>query len=116
ATDTTGQPVITIDSLTTRPLHPDQLHTTQPETNHLYTLDWSPHTPTTPTTPVDFEQYTVPTTGNDILADTHHITTETLTHVQQHLAQDATTPLVIEAAHDDLAGAAVWGLIRTAQT
>ncbi|MCQ6253257.1 SDR family NAD(P)-dependent oxidoreductase, partial [Streptomyces malaysiensis] len=116
ATDTTGQPVITIDSLTTRPLHPDQLHRAQAETDHLYTLDWSPHTPTTPTTPVDFEQYTVPTTGNDILADTHHITTETLTRIQQHLAADTTAPLVIEATYDDLAGAAVWGLIRTAQT
>ncbi|WP_420834380.1 type I polyketide synthase [Streptomyces rapamycinicus] len=115
ATDTTGQPVITIDSLTTRPLHPDQLHAAQPETNHLYTLGWSP-TPITPTTTGHFERYTVPTAGDDILADTHRITAQTLTRIQQHLAADTTTPLVVEATHDDLAGAAVWGLIRTAQT
>ncbi|MGV9856904.1 type I polyketide synthase, partial [Streptomyces sp. NPDC003442] len=117
ATDTTGQPVITIESLTTRPLDPGQLHDAKPETNHLYTLGWSPHTPTTPTTPaatVDFEQYTVPTVGDDVLADIHRITAETLTRVQHHLAQDTTTPLIVEATHDDLAGAAVWGLLRTA--
>ncbi|MBL1120247.1 SDR family NAD(P)-dependent oxidoreductase [Streptomyces sp. 110] len=116
ATDTTGQPVITIGSLTARPLDPDQLRRTQPETDHLYTLGWSPYTPTTPTTTVDFERYTVPTVGDDVLADVHRITAEALARVQHHLAQDTTTPLIVEATHDDLAGAAVWGLLRTAQT
>ncbi|MFE2189195.1 polyketide synthase dehydratase domain-containing protein, partial [Streptomyces sp. NPDC059455] len=116
ATDTTGQPVITIDSLVTRPLAADHLRGARPGTDHLYNLDWSPYTPAAPTITVDCKRYTVPTTGDDVLADTHRITAQTLARVQEHLAADTTTPLVVEASSDDLAGAAVWGLVRTAQT
>ncbi|QXE38834.1 SDR family NAD(P)-dependent oxidoreductase [Streptomyces sp. GMY02] len=51
-----------------------------------------------------------------MLADVHRITADTLAHVQEYLATDTTTPLVVEAHHDDLAGGTVWGLLRTAQT
>ncbi|MYU19759.1 hypothetical protein GTZ78_56075, partial [Streptomyces sp. SID8361] len=115
ATDTSGQPVVTVDSLTTRPIDPAQLRARPRQTDDLYALDWLPWSGSVSPTS-EFERYAVPTVGDDVLADTHRITTETLTHVQQHLAQDTTTPLVIEATYDDLAGAAVWGLIRTAQT
>ncbi|MEU7444442.1 polyketide synthase dehydratase domain-containing protein, partial [Streptomyces sp. NPDC044780] len=116
ATDTTGQPVITIDSLVTRPLAVEHLRGARPGTDDLYGLGWVPYAPAVSATDPEFERYVVPTVGDDVVADTHRITTETLAHVQHHLAHDTTTPLVVEATHDDLAGAAVWGLLRTAQT
>ncbi|WP_458085097.1 SDR family NAD(P)-dependent oxidoreductase [Streptomyces malaysiensis] len=115
ATDTSGQPVVTVDSLTTRPIDPAQLRARPRQTDDLYALDWLPWSGSVSPTS-EFERYAVPTVGDDVLADTHRITTETLTRIQQHLAADTTAPLVVEASYDDLAGAAVWGLIRTAQT
>ncbi|MEU7444443.1 polyketide synthase dehydratase domain-containing protein, partial [Streptomyces sp. NPDC044780] len=116
ATDTSGQPVVTVDSLTTRPIDPAQLRARPRGADDLYALDWLPWSSGGTATTVDFERYVVPVVGDDVVADTHRITTETLAHVQHHLAHDTTTPLVVEATHDDLAGAAVWGLLRTAQT
>ncbi|WAP59716.1 type I polyketide synthase [Streptomyces sp. S465] len=112
ATDTTGQPVITIDHLATR----RHAAPTAPSSRHLYRLAWRPAPLTGPAVAPEFERYAVPTVGDDVLADTHRITAEALARVQHHLAQNTTTPLVVEATHDDLAGAAVWGLLRTAQT
>ncbi|MFD8340243.1 SDR family NAD(P)-dependent oxidoreductase, partial [Streptomyces solisilvae] len=116
ARDTAGQPVVSIDSLVTRPVDANELRAGGVGAHQLYDLGWVARELDARAVTEEFERYEVPTVGDDVLADTHRITTETLTHVQQHLAQDTTTPLVIEATHDDLAGAAVWGLIRTAQT
>ncbi|MCQ6253268.1 type I polyketide synthase, partial [Streptomyces malaysiensis] len=116
ARDTAGQPVVSIDSLVTRPVDANELRAGGVGAHQLFDLAWVARELDARAVTEEFERYEVPTVGDDVLADTHRITTETLTHVQQHLAQDTTTPLVIEATYDDLAGAAVWGLIRTAQT
>ncbi|MEU0931679.1 type I polyketide synthase, partial [Streptomyces malaysiensis] len=116
ARDTAGQPVVSIDSLVTRPVDANELRAGGVGAHQLYDLAWVARELDARAVTEEFERYEVPTVGDDVLADTHRITTETLTHVQQHLAQDTTTPLVVEATYDGLAGAAVWGLIRTAQT
>ncbi|MEU4898970.1 type I polyketide synthase, partial [Streptomyces sp. NPDC021722] len=116
ARDTTGQPVVSIDSLVTRPVDADQLRAGSTGAHQLYDLAWVARALDASAVTEEFERYVVPTVGDDVLADTHRITTKALAGVQHHLAQNTTTPLVVEAAHDDLAGAAVWGLLRTAQT
>ncbi|MBB4787444.1 acyl transferase domain-containing protein/acyl carrier protein [Streptomyces rapamycinicus] len=117
AFDPSGQPVVTVESLASRVISPEQLRSASARSGPLYRPEWIAWSGAgTPGGAVEFERYEVPTVGDDVLADTHRITTETLTRIQQHLAADTTTPLVVEATHDDLAGAAVWGLIRTAQT
>ncbi|MGV9856879.1 type I polyketide synthase, partial [Streptomyces sp. NPDC003442] len=116
ATDTTGEPVVTVDALVTRPVTADQLRRADSGPDGLYALEWVSHTPATPVTVPAFERYVVEPAGNDVVADTHRATADTLAHVQHHLTQDTITPLVVQAPYDDLAGAAVWGLLRTAQT
>ncbi|MEU4898955.1 type I polyketide synthase, partial [Streptomyces sp. NPDC044780] len=115
ATDTTGRPVVTVDALVTRPVTADQLRRAGSGPNGLYALEWVSHTPATPTTVPVFERYVVEPAGDDVVADTHRATTDALAHVQRHLT-GTTAPLVVQAPYDDLAGAAVWGLLRTAQT
>ncbi|MYU18833.1 hypothetical protein GTZ78_51160, partial [Streptomyces sp. SID8361] len=109
ARDTAGQPVVSIDSLVTRPVDANELRAGGVGAHQLYDLAWVARELDARAVTEEFERYVVPTVGDDILADTHRITTETLARVQQHLAADITTPLVVEATYDDLAGAAVWG-------
>ncbi|MEU4898958.1 type I polyketide synthase, partial [Streptomyces sp. NPDC044780] len=117
AFDPAGQPVVTVESLASRVISPEQLRSASARSGPLYRPEWTAWTGAGGSGgAVEFERYTVPTVGDDVLADTHRITTEALARVQHHLAHDTTTPLVVEASHDDLAGAAVWGLLRTAQT
>nr|AAC38064.1 PKS module 4 [Streptomyces hygroscopicus] len=115
ATDTTGEPVVTVDALVTRPVTADQLRRADSGPDGLYAVEWVSYIPATPGTVPVFERYVVEPTGDDVVADTHRATTDTLAHVQRHLTA-TTTPLVVQAPYDDLAGAAVWGLLRTAQT
>ena len=56
AADTDGRPVLSIDTLVSRPIDPHQLHTTTTGGAGLYRLDWTP----TPT----------PAIGQDLAADT----------------------------------------------
>ncbi|MFE2189067.1 type I polyketide synthase, partial [Streptomyces sp. NPDC059455] len=117
AFDPSGQPVVTVETLASRVISPEQLRSASARSGPLYHPEWTAWSGAGRSGgAVEFERYAVPTVGDDVLADTHRITAQTLTRVQQHLAQNTTTPLVVEATYDDLAGAAVWGLIRTAQT
>jgi acyl transferase domain-containing protein len=135
AVDTTGAPVLTVDGLTLRALPAGP--TTSSIGGDLYELTWS-----TQTIPADHDgaEYTV--TGDPTSLDTfppyvvvpitetdpHTATAHALALVQSWLADERynDTRLVIRT-HDavaartgdhvtNLAGGAVWGLIRTAQS
>ncbi|MCG8918275.1 acyltransferase domain-containing protein, partial [Actinokineospora sp. PR83] len=102
--DTAGDPVAAIDGLALRPL----AVTAAPAADAHFVLTW---TPVQPGNPVDV----------DVLDAIGLTAAQVLPAVQERLAVDTTTPLVIRthlaAGPDatDTAGAGVWGLVRTAQ-
>jgi pimaricinolide synthase PimS1 len=112
ATDPTGAPVITIDALTVRPMRLDR-----PVPNALFHTEWVPVEPGN-----SAEELTVvpcvPRPG-----DVPEAVGELLTRVLR-LVQDADGPIVLQTRNAVAAGgvevdpvsAAVWGLLRSAQT
>ncbi|HWM07667.1 MAG TPA: SDR family NAD(P)-dependent oxidoreductase, partial [Actinophytocola sp.] len=104
-TDRLGAPVLTVDRLVLRPLDTDR-------TESLWRVDWRP-VPTTGTPARDVVVHRVPATADlraalrDVLTELRATTDETLAVVTSY----ATGP---DAR--DLAGAAVWGLVRSAQS
>nr|BAQ21946.1 putative type I polyketide synthase [Streptomyces versipellis] len=128
-TDTSGQPIATIEALTVRPVDPAQLTTTQRPNNSLYQLTWQPLTlPASPASapPISVHRLSAPP-DTDPLTATHTLTHRTLALLQNHLADDTLTDTrlvllthgAIAATHGeditDLAAAATWGLVRSAQ-
>ncbi|MEJ2856224.1 MULTISPECIES: type I polyketide synthase [unclassified Saccharothrix] len=112
AVDPAGRPVLSVESLTTRPVSADQL-VTRSHHDSLYRVEWVPAAGS----PVDFPVHQVPA-GGDVRTVLH----ETLAVLQKFLSSDDGT-LVVQtqgavalAGEDvDLAGAAVWGMVRSAQ-
>ncbi|MBX7268175.1 SDR family NAD(P)-dependent oxidoreductase [Micromonospora sp. Llam7] len=139
ATDHDGVPVITIASLVSRPVDTESLgrHPAGP----LYRLDWQPLTEVTSATAqpdvtwlgtVDmpdldglrsrpavpaFVMLRVEPGDGELAARTHRAVADVLTVVQHWLAEPRweTARLVVVAPHDDPAGSAVWGLVRSVQ-
>ncbi|MGW3892888.1 type I polyketide synthase [Micromonospora chokoriensis] len=124
--DTTGQPVATVGSLVLRPYTPPTT-TTLPVADALHRLAWTPvaAAPAAPATSAQI--WHPPTTGDDPLTATHSATAATLDVLQRFLRDadaDARLAVVTSGAVatspdgdvTDLAAAAVWGLVRTAQT
>ncbi|WP_416972971.1 SDR family NAD(P)-dependent oxidoreductase [Streptomyces sp. 4F14] len=112
-TDTTGAPVLTTDALTLRAVAPDQL---APGVEGLYAVEWTPLT----APDIEGEETLVLTVGGEELT----AVTRVLTEVQDFLnsseesrltvvTQDA---VAIDGGDVDPSAAAIWGLIRTAQT
>jgi pimaricinolide synthase PimS1 len=127
-TDPAGAPVITIESLAVRPISADQLAPAR-RTPSLYELQWTPVTVAAgdvPSGELVVERIAGdPTT--DPVAATHQLTERVLLQVQDFLAnaaEDARLVLITRGAAStgpddaitDLPAAAVWGLIRSAQT
>ncbi|MEU2827049.1 SDR family NAD(P)-dependent oxidoreductase, partial [Streptomyces bacillaris] len=142
ATDPDGRPVLTVEALTTRPVTADQLadaaRAARPDA--LFDVVWTPLAPA-PGTPAPVtvadkaaEDGTVPDflvlvpdlSAADPLTAAHTATRSTLARLQTWLADEHlasariavhTTGAVAvrDGEHVDLAGAAVWGLIRAAQ-
>ncbi|MFF4240188.1 SDR family NAD(P)-dependent oxidoreductase [Actinomadura geliboluensis] len=123
-TDASGAPVLTAKSLTVRAVRSEQLA----PTGALFELGWTPlataaTADTTEPEPTVFV-YRTPE-GADLVAAVHTAVADTLEQVQEFLAGDATGRLAvvtrgavaIGSREDvtDLPGAAVWGLVRSAQ-
>ncbi|MFG1611100.1 alcohol dehydrogenase catalytic domain-containing protein, partial [Actinoplanes sp. NPDC049265] len=106
AADETGQAVVTIGSLITRPV-------TTPA-DDLFAVTWTevPTPETTPTTD-DVVVFTAHPDNNDPLTQTRTLTTRTLQALQTHLT---TTNTLIVHTGTDLPSAAVSGLVRSAQS
>ncbi|MFD5174269.1 type I polyketide synthase [Nocardia sp. NPDC058379] len=144
ATDDQGRPVLS-GTLTTRRTPLDQLTAgVAKPAAPLLALTWSPVTTEPATAPpalgrwddLDAESSVPPvvvveagsgwsaTTDPDVVASTHAEVTRILSVIQQWLAQErfATSTLLIATRGavalpgDDLPGAAVWGLVRSAQS
>ncbi|MEU3642884.1 type I polyketide synthase [Lentzea sp. NPDC034063] len=108
--DDSGRPVLTADALTLRPFSPAQLAA---GSNSLYRLAWQPIEVTTPA-------------GTDVISpvgtgDVREVLLQQLALVREWLDRPGDERLVVltrSATGDDvtdLAGAAVWGLLRSAQ-
>ncbi|MEH1016743.1 SDR family NAD(P)-dependent oxidoreductase [Micromonospora sp. CPCC 206060] len=140
ATDPAGAPVATVDSLLLRAFSADQLRPAAGIPNSLYQVQWSPLAEAPPETPVASVDttdatgtgpapvvFTLPAGTGDTVVDTHGAVHEALATIQQFLTDERYTDsrLVVvtrgavavspDEQVTDLAGAAVRGLLRSAQ-
>ncbi|MBJ3813322.1 SDR family NAD(P)-dependent oxidoreductase, partial [Streptomyces flavofungini] len=142
--DGSGAPVATIDSLVLRPVSLDQIAGDE-RGDALFGVDWISAPPTDGAAPTtqwtdldalaqsaelpDFVVLPCPTTSaSDLVADAHETAHWALTTVQNWLADDrfdaarlvlVTSGAIATTTDEDvrnLAQAAVWGLVRTAQS
>ncbi|MEV7189862.1 SDR family NAD(P)-dependent oxidoreductase, partial [Kitasatospora sp. NPDC093102] len=135
--DAEGKPVVSIDSLTLRPVDVRQLlSSAAAHRNSLFDVEWVP-VPTAPAasdrpaggpTPVVVSFGSGARTDEDAPASLHHAAQEALRSVQQWLAEErddrarlvfVTHDAVAAAAGDGVTGldvSPVWGLVRTAQS
>ena len=128
--DGLGLPVLSVGSLTTRPVTAEQFATATrgPSGGELFEVDWSPLTapqavPPTSGDVVVFESKPVPTDSTDLAARVHAATHQALARVQSWLVEPSGVLVVLTRGAvalpgqdvADLAGAAVWGLVRSAQ-
>ncbi|MFD4636357.1 type I polyketide synthase [Lentzea sp. NPDC058436] len=134
AVDDAGQPVISVESIATRPVTAEQLRNADAPEN-LYAVEWQsrPARGSAPWTdhadlPAegDVEGHVVfsATSGDDPVADTHRLTASVLAVLRTWLEDDrfASATLVVrtsgatDPAEPCPAAAAVWGLVRSAQS
>ncbi|MCV7420797.1 type I polyketide synthase [Mycobacterium yunnanensis] len=129
--DGLGLPVLSVGSMTTRPVNAEQLALVGQASadGELFEVEWSAVAMPEPATPAaEFTVYEVPSAAADsadAVAATHTAVKAALTHLQSWLAEPSAATLVV-VTHGavalqgedatDLAGAAVWGLVRAAQT
>ncbi|MFE2758193.1 SDR family NAD(P)-dependent oxidoreductase, partial [Actinosynnema sp. NPDC059335] len=113
-TDTTGGPVADIDSLVLRPVELGGLTATR-HPDSLFTLDWTPlPTPDAPDVTAEVREL-APGGGNPV-EQAHALTRQVLHDVRRALADDTRLVFVTRSATGtDLASAAAWGLVRSAQ-
>ena len=131
--DGLGLPVLSVGSMTTRPVSADQLGLAGRGNaeGELLEVEWSPVTATgTPpaATVTIYETVPVPRDSADLAAAVHTVTNQALERMQSWLAESSesaaqsqlmvlTRGAMALPGEDvaDLAGAAVWGLVRAAQ-
>ncbi|GAB2758412.1 hypothetical protein GCM10027199_35930 [Amycolatopsis magusensis] len=123
--DPAGEPVASVKSLVTRPVSAER----PAEATDLYGLEWRPVTATAqePVVMLDGPLSSIvdipatlvlPVEGAaDVVASTHELTTRVLGLLQEWLGDDrfAESRLVFVTKPGDLAGAAIGGLVRSAQ-
>ncbi|MEU6071936.1 SDR family NAD(P)-dependent oxidoreductase [Streptomyces sp. NPDC047082] len=132
--DGAGDPVASVDSLSLRPVSAEQLRGAGGG-DQLFGLEWTPFTSTSATDALTIE----PVADFDALRETegtpdvvvvpcpagsgtqtadrvHSATSEVLALVQWWLAQERAERLALVTRPGDLAHAAVWGLVRSAQS
>jgi acyl transferase domain-containing protein len=127
AADATGAPVLSLDSLVSRPVAAARLAAT-PTEEHLYTVTWQA---VEPQQAADSESWTVVNAtdldATDPLANTTYVLDQLNTLLLASTEPDADAPpgiLVVTsgavAVHDgeapELARSPIWGLVRSAQT
>ncbi|MFI5916525.1 SDR family NAD(P)-dependent oxidoreductase [Dactylosporangium sp. NPDC051541] len=120
--DDRGAPVLTIASVTARPVATELFRADAPEEG-LFTLEWTTvPAPAAPAAPAEVLIIAASAAqAADVPAETHRLAEETLRLLQDALRGEAPIAVVTRGAVPigditDLAAAAVWGLVRSAQT
>jgi polyketide synthase 12 len=129
--DGLGLPVLSVGSMTTREISADQLTMAGrgSGSGELLEVEWSPvPLPAAATGTADgvvlYETVPAPVDSTNLLAAVHTATHHALARIQSWLAEPSPSPLLIVTRGatalpgedvTDLAGAAVWGLVRAAQ-
>ncbi|BBY50254.1 polyketide synthase [Mycolicibacterium arabiense] len=131
--DGLGLPVLSVGSMTARPVSADQIASAMAGSRaegELFEVEWSPLTAPETVAPlpegvVTFDSAAVSSDSADLPAAVRDATITALTAIQSFLAEPAGTLVVVTRGAvaplpgtdvTDLAGAAVWGLVRAAQT
>jgi polyketide synthase 7 len=122
--DASGLPVLSVRSLVMRPVSPKQLSAAAAPAEGLLEVAWSPIALADNGVDDGVAVWELGGAGADVVASAHAATTEVLGVLQSWLAGEGTGVLAVLtrgavalAGEDvsDLAGAAVWGLVRSAQ-
>ena len=122
--DGTGLPVLSVRSLVMRPVSAEQLSGVAAPAEGLFEVSWSPMSQDGNDVGGDVTLWELGTRGSDVVRSVHAATTEALGVMQSWLGGDGSGVLAVQtrgavalAGEDvpDLAGAAVWGLVRSAQ-
>jgi acyl transferase domain-containing protein/NADPH:quinone reductase-like Zn-dependent oxidoreductase len=115
AADVLGEPVAAVESLTLRAAATPAGVLAY---DSLFALDWTPLPEAGAAEPAAVLEF-APATG-DMAAAAHAAAARALEAVQERLSRDSEEPLLFvthgAVSGDDPASAAVWGLVRTAQT
>ena len=125
--DGLGLPVLSVASMVARPVSQQQLMAAMSGSggDRLFELVWSPASPASHAEMPSYDVFEVASAAGDPVVDTYECTHQALAAVQSWLAEHDSGVLVVStrgamglAGEDvtDLAGAAVWGLVRSAQT
>ena len=125
--DGLGLPVLSVASMVARPVSQQQLMAAMSGSggDRLFELVWSPASPASHAEMPSYEVFEAASAAEDPVVDTYECTHQALAAVQSWLAEHDSGVLVVStrgamglAGEDvtDLAGAAVWGLVRSAQT
>jgi polyketide synthase 7 len=119
-----GSPVLSVRSLLMRPVSVEQLTAAAVPAAGLFEVGWSPISLDGSGSAGDITLWEPATRGGDMASSAHAATIEALGVLQSWLCADGSGLLAVQtrgavalAGEDvsDLAGAAVWGLVRSAQ-
>ncbi|KKC02843.1 type I polyketide synthase [Mycobacterium nebraskense] len=122
--DGSGLPVLSVRSMAMRPVSAEQLSLAAAPAEGLFEVAWSPISLADNGSDHDAALWEPGARGGDVVRSVHAATTEALGALQSWLRDAGSGVLVVQtrgavalAGEDvaDLAGAAVWGLVRSAQ-
>ncbi|MBX7454697.1 type I polyketide synthase [Mycolicibacterium sp. 3033] len=127
--DTLGLPVLSVASMSVRPVTAEQLQAARgaDSAGELFTLEWAPVTASPGASAgaaevLDIRSAAAP---SDAVARAHATVHRVLDRLQSHLSEPSTSTLIVVTRGavalpgedvTDVAGAAAWGLVRSAQT
>ncbi|HME74488.1 MAG TPA: SDR family NAD(P)-dependent oxidoreductase, partial [Mycobacterium sp.] len=125
--DGLGLPVLSVASMVARPVSQQQLMAAMSGAggDRLFELVWSPASPASHAETPSYEMFETASAAEDPVVDTYERTHKALAAVQSWLTEHDSGVLVVSTRGamglvgedvTDLAGAAVWGLVRSAQT
>jgi len=125
--DGLGLPVLTVSSMVVRPISQQQLMAAMAGSggHQLFELAWSPASPAARAAMPAYELFESTSAAGDPVTESYQRVHQALAKLQSWLAEHQSGVLVVSThgaiglpGQDvtDLAGAAVWGLVRSAQT
>ncbi|OBH98030.1 type I polyketide synthase [Mycobacterium sp. E2733] len=122
--DGSGLPVLSVRALAMRPVSAEQLSVAAAPAEGLFEVAWSPIALSGNRIDHDATLWEPGAHGGDVVRSVHAAATEALVELQARLRDEGSGTLAVQtrgavalAGEDvaDLAGAAVWGLVRSAQ-